>query len=123
MLESLEGIKLEQSLRLGFQASKNEAKYEVLLAGLWPTKTLGATELEVYLDSHLVANQVEGSFGAKYPRMVEYLKLASLLQKSFDSIKIAKISKGQNSHVDSLATVTSSMEDSIPWIISVEVVN
>lgn len=34
VLESLEGIKLEQSLRLGFQASNSEAKYEALLVGL-----------------------------------------------------------------------------------------
>ena len=36
---------------------------------------LGAWEVEVYLDSRLVVNQVEGSFEAKDPRMIEYLQL------------------------------------------------
>ena len=31
---SLEGVKLEHSLRLGFQESNNEAEYEALIVGL-----------------------------------------------------------------------------------------
>ena len=34
VIMSPEGVKLEHCLRLGFQASNNEAKYEVLIAGL-----------------------------------------------------------------------------------------
>ena len=34
VIVSLEGVKLEHCLRLGFQASNNEAVYEVLIAGL-----------------------------------------------------------------------------------------
>ena len=34
MLKSPKGIKLEHSLKLGFQASNNEADYEVLVAKL-----------------------------------------------------------------------------------------
>lgn len=56
VLESPEGIKLEWSLRLSFQASNNEVEYEALLANLQVAKTLGATEVEVYLDSSLVVN-------------------------------------------------------------------
>ena len=53
-----EGIKLERSFRLGFRASNNEAKYEALFAGLRVVSDLGAREVEVYLDSLLVFNQV-----------------------------------------------------------------
>ena len=53
-----EGIKLEHSFRLGFKASNNEAEYEALLAGLRVILDLGAKEVEVYLDSRLVVNQV-----------------------------------------------------------------
>ena len=34
LLVSPEGIRVEKSLRLGFQASNNEAKYEALIVGL-----------------------------------------------------------------------------------------
>ena len=53
----------------------NEAEYEALLAGLKVALDLSTTNLEVYSDSQLVINQVEGSFEAKDPRMVGYLRL------------------------------------------------
>ena len=34
VMMSLEGLRLEKSLKLGFRASKNEAKYEALITGL-----------------------------------------------------------------------------------------
>lgn len=68
-----EGIRLGHSFRLGFKASNNEDGYEALLAGLKAVHNLGAWEMEVYSDSRLVVNQVEGSFKAKDPRMVAYL--------------------------------------------------
>lgn len=34
VLKSLKGIRVEHSLKLGFQASNNEAEYEALVAGL-----------------------------------------------------------------------------------------
>ena len=72
---TLEGIRLENSFRLGFKASNNEAKYEALLTGLKVFWDMGAQEVEVYSDSQLVVNRVHGSFEAKDPRMVEYLRV------------------------------------------------
>ena len=69
------GIKLEHSFRLGFKASNNKIEYEALLVGLRIVLDLGAKEVEVYSDSRLVVNQVQGSFEAKDPRIVEYLRL------------------------------------------------
>ena len=62
-----EGIQVEHSFRLGFKASNNEAEYEALLAELRAVLNLRAREVEVYSDSWLVVNQVEGSFGQRSP--------------------------------------------------------
>ena len=59
---TLEGIRLEHSFRLGFKASNSEAKYEALIAELKTAFDLGARDVEVYSDSWLVVNQVQGSF-------------------------------------------------------------
>ncbi|XP_075645349.1 uncharacterized protein LOC142616362 [Castanea sativa] len=59
-----EGKRLEHSLRLGFRASNNEAKYEALIARLKAVRYMGAQEVEIYLDSRLVVSQVQGSFKA-----------------------------------------------------------
>jgi ribonuclease HI len=47
---------IEQSIRLDFKTSNNEAEYEAVLAGLNSAKTLGAQQLIVYCDSLLVAS-------------------------------------------------------------------
>ena len=62
-----EGIKLEHSFRLGYKASNNEVEYEALLVRFKVVSDLGAKEVEVYLDSQLVVNQVQGNFEAKDP--------------------------------------------------------
>ena len=70
-----EGIRVEHSSRLDFKASNNKAEYEALLIGLRVVLNLGAQEVEVYSDSRSVVNQVQGSFQAKDPQMIDYLPL------------------------------------------------
>ena len=53
---TLEGILLEHSFRLGFNASNNKAEYEALIAGLRAVSRLEARDIEIYLDSRLIVN-------------------------------------------------------------------
>ena len=117
-----EGIKLEHSFRLGFKASNNEAEYEALLVGLRVVLDLGAKEVEVYSDSRLVVNQVQGSFEAKDPQMMEYLQLVKQTMDRFLSIRAIWVARGQNQHTNSLATLASSSTKEIPRLIKVELV-
>ena len=71
----LEGIRLKHSFRLGFKASNNEAEYEALITGLKTAFDLGARNVEVYSDSRLAVNQVQGSFEVQDSQMKEYLKV------------------------------------------------
>ena len=75
VIVTLEGIKVEHSFRLGFKAFNNEAEYKALLAGLRAVLNLFAREVKVYSNSQLVVNQVQGSFKAKDPQMIDYLWL------------------------------------------------
>ncbi|GFZ19982.1 hypothetical protein Acr_28g0006870 [Actinidia rufa] len=59
------GKQMEYAIRMGFQATNNEAEYEALLAGLRVATELGAQSLEVFSDSQLVVNQVQGDYLAK----------------------------------------------------------
>lgn len=92
-----------------------------MIAGLRVAKKLNAKMVEVFLDSRLVVSQVEGSFEARDPQLVEYLKMVGTLLDSFQQVRVSQISRGKNSHADSLATLASSMADFVPQIISVEV--
>ena len=113
---------MEHSFKLGFSASNNEAEYEALLAGLRAVMDLGAREVKVYSDSRLVVNQVQGSFEARDPRMMEYLRLVRQVMNQFLKAKVVQVAKGQNRHVDSLATLALSLTEKMPRLIKVELV-
>ena len=66
---------IEKSLRLGFLATNNEAKYETLLAGVAMVKQLGEEAMKLYSDSRLVVGQVNGDFKAQDERMQGYLAM------------------------------------------------
>ena len=89
-----ERIRVEHSFRLGFKASKNEVEYKALLIGLRAILNLGDQEVEVYSDSRLVVNQVQGIFEAKDPRMIEYLQLVKQITNQFQKVKVVQ-SKGR----------------------------
>ncbi|XP_075665595.1 uncharacterized protein LOC142635294 [Castanea sativa] len=56
ILVSLEGVKLEHFLRLGFRASNNEAEYKALIVGFKATHNLEVADVEVYSGSRLVVS-------------------------------------------------------------------
>ena len=87
-----EGIRLEHSFRLGFKASNNEAEYEALITGLKTVLDLGARNVEVYSDSRLVVNQVQGNFEARDSRMKEYLKVAKQIMAKFNMTSVTQVS-------------------------------
>ena len=106
---TLEGIRLEHSFRLRFKAPKNEAEYEALLTGLRAVLGMGAQDVEVYSDSRLVVNQVQGNFEARDSRMKAYLQAVKQIMNKFSTVKVAQVGRAQNRHADSLATLASSM--------------
>ena len=73
ILTSPEGKDIEYALRFGFQASKNEAEYEVVIAGLNLAHSLEVDQLEVYSDSQLVVRQIKDTYEVKSGRMILYL--------------------------------------------------
>ena len=117
-----EGIRLEHSFRLGFKASNNEAECEALIARLKTALDLGARDVEVYSDSWLVVNQVQGSFEAWDSRMREYLRVAKQIMAKFSTMSVTQVSWGKNRHADSLTTLASAMTEDIPQQIKVELI-
>ena len=85
---------MEHSFRLGFKASNNESEYEALLVGLSVVSNLGAKEVEVYSDSRLVVNQVQGRFEAKDPRVMKYFTTGEANYGSVSERQIGSGGKG-----------------------------
>ncbi|GKA64655.1 reverse transcriptase domain-containing protein [Tanacetum coccineum] len=74
ILTSLEGMEFTYALRFRFDATNNEAEYEALIAGLRIAEQMGVKNLQANVDSRLVANQVNGTYIAKEPGMIQYLE-------------------------------------------------
>ena len=120
VLEFPEKTIVEKSLRLGFSATYNEAEYEVLLQGMAMVQKMGGKAVKMFLDSRLVVGQVKGELKARDTRMQEYLSLVKCLRLDFNLFSLSHISRNGNTHIDSLATLTTSSVRSLPQVILVE---
>ncbi|GJZ57893.1 reverse transcriptase domain-containing protein, partial [Tanacetum coccineum] len=65
-------VEYSYALRLNFSNSNNDAEYEALLAGLRIPTEMQVKNIHAFVDSKLVASQVEGSYEAKSERMIKY---------------------------------------------------
>ena len=111
---------IEKSLRLGFSATNNEAKYKALLQGMAMVQKMGGKVVEMLSDSRLVVGQVKGEKEARDVRMQEYLSQVKCLRPSFDLFSLSHISKSGNTHADSLATLATSSARKLLRIILIE---
>ncbi|XP_075653797.1 uncharacterized protein LOC142624160 [Castanea sativa] len=120
VLVSPEGLMFEKSLRLGFSATNNKAKYEALMVGMDMVQKIRGKSVQMFSDSQLVVGQVVGTLEARDPRMREYLTRVRCLQSKLDSFTLMHISRSGNTHADSLATFATSSAQGLPRVILVE---
>nr|GEV17510.1 reverse transcriptase domain-containing protein [Tanacetum cinerariifolium] len=75
-----------------FTASNNESEYEALVAGLRIAAQMGVKNVQVNVDSKLVANQVLGTYVAKEDNMIKYLEIVKglVLVKVLENKSIKK---------------------------------
>ena len=103
ILTSLNGIDVEYTLRFGFQASNNEAKYEAAITGLNLTHSIEADQLEICSGSQLMVKQIEDSYEARGEKMIIYLKKVRELFKKFIRVQVRHVPRAENSRADALA--------------------
>ncbi|KFK29522.1 hypothetical protein AALP_AA7G145500 [Arabis alpina] len=110
---------LEQSFRLGFKASNNEAEYEAILAGMRFARALNIEEISVFSDSQLVVSQFSDEYVTKDKRMEAYLGLAKKLAAQFKNT-LTRIPRGENVNADALANLASTSDPALKRIIPVK---
>ena len=120
VLMSPEKVVIEKSLRLDFQVTNNEAKYETLLEGMAMVQRMGGKSIKLFLDSRLIVGQVRGEFETKDERMQGYLSQVKSMQSKFDSFDLSHVPRSGNAHADSLAMLATSSAHDLPRVILVE---
>ncbi|MGC0364570.1 broad specificity phosphatase PhoE/ribonuclease HI [Rhodococcus sp. 27YEA15] len=84
-------------------ATNNVAEYSGLIAGLTAAGELGASSIDVRMDSKLVVEQMSGRWKVKHPDMIPLQRRAAELAAKFSSVSYTWIPRAENSHADRLA--------------------
>lgn len=85
------------------RATNNVAEYSGLIAGLEEAAKLGATEVEVSMDSKLVVEQMSGRWQVKHPDLAELNVQARRLASRFERVSYRWVPRAENSYADRLA--------------------
>ncbi|GJU44071.1 reverse transcriptase domain-containing protein [Tanacetum coccineum] len=107
ILTSPGGTDFTYALRFQFTVSNNETEYEALIAGLRIAAQMGVRNVNVSVDSKLVANQVLGTYVAKEENMVKYLEKAKSLMSGFANFSIIQVPRSKNKKEDALRKIAS----------------
>ena len=84
-------------------ATNNVAEYRGLVAGLTAAADVGATEVDVRMDSKLVVEQMAGRWRVKHPDLAPLHQQARALADRFDRVSYGWIPRERNAHADKLA--------------------
>ncbi|WP_291314201.1 bifunctional RNase H/acid phosphatase [Corynebacterium sp. UBA2622] len=90
---------------VGRKSSNNVAEYTGLLRGLEAAAELGATEVEVYMDSKLVIEQMAGRWKIKHPDMRTLALEARQLASGFKEVTYTWVPRSKNKKADELSNV------------------
>ncbi len=83
--------------------TNNVAEYSGLIAGLAAAAGLGASTVDVRMDSKLVVEQMSGRWKVKHPSMQPLAAEARELASRFSRVRYEWIPRAENSHADKLA--------------------
>ena len=88
---------------VGTKATNNVAEYHGLLRGLEAASDLGASEVEFYMDSKLVVEQINGRWKIKHPDMQKLALKARTLIDGFSSFSLDWVPRAKNKVADALS--------------------
>ena len=83
--------------------TNNVAEYQGLVAGLTAAAELGASIVDVRMDSKLVVEQMSGRWKIKHAALQPLAQQARELAERFERVRYEWIPRAQNSHADRLA--------------------
>jgi ribonuclease HI/pterin-4a-carbinolamine dehydratase len=101
ILDMRDGIIKEESEYLG-ETTNNQAEYKGLIAGMQDALSMGVRELEVYMDSQLVVNQVKSEWKVKNGDIQPVNAEAKALAAKFKRISFNYVPRAMNKIADGL---------------------
>ncbi len=85
--------------------TNNIAEYRALILGLKGALAQGYNNLKVYLDSELLARQINGSYRVKNESLKNLMTEIRSLLSSMESVQVKHVLRSHNSRADKLANM------------------
>lgn len=104
IIDGHENIIWEGKEYLG-HCTNNIAEYKALILGLNGAISQGYKSLNVYMDSELLAKQINGSYRVKNENLKVLMGEVRRLLAAFDSIEVRHVPRIHNSRADKLANM------------------
>ena len=101
-----DGEEIDRSGELIGEATNNVAEYRGLLLGIARARELGATEVEIFNDSELIAHQVNGRYKVKHADMKPLHAEAVAALAGFDEWSLTPVRREQNAEADAIVNET-----------------
>ncbi|MBA1834609.1 bifunctional RNase H/acid phosphatase [Corynebacterium wankanglinii] len=90
---------------VGKKSTNNVAEYYGLVRGLEACQQVGATQVDVFMDSKLVVEQMNGRWKIKHPDMQKLARQARDLASSFEKVTYTWVPRAKNKKADELSNV------------------
>ncbi|HLC89383.1 MAG TPA: ribonuclease HI family protein, partial [Patescibacteria group bacterium] len=84
------------------ETTNNQAEYQAVILGLEKAKEIGAEEIDVFLDSELVQQQLTGQYKVKNQELAPLFVKVWNLSQSFKKVKYIHIYRADNKLADKL---------------------
>ncbi len=82
--------------------TNNQAEYTAIIIGLEQAKKLGASQVEVYLDSELAAKQLNGQYRVKNPDIAKRFLEVRNLMHAFERVTFTHVRREKNTEADAI---------------------
>ena len=84
------------------EATNNQAEYKAVVLALNKAKELGGEELDFYLDSKLVVEQLNGNYKVKDSELAKIFIQIFNLKQTFKKVTFSHVPREQNKEADKL---------------------
>ncbi len=111
--DEADNILWEEKEFLG-HCTNNIAEYKALILGLKGARALRFNQLDVYLDSELLANQINGSYKVKNENLKVLMQEVRSLLSSFQSVHVKHVLRCHNRQADKMANLAIDTNQKIP---------
>lgn len=97
-----EGPVLAEVSRYLGRDTNNQAEYTAIIIGLERAKELGATDVEMVMDSELAVRQLNGQYRVKNPDIARRFLEVRNLARGFDRVAFRHVLREKNKEADAL---------------------